>query len=192
MLERQWTGPTRHNPHLALSEWASVLMSVIIYLMGVNYDGRLRKWLSHVGGHFADWKYTDTLAMAKLPSVYRVLENGVYVYIRHRVQDVFWQAAVKLHPAEIVQSMRGFMAERTNAGTLGDVFEVFFVYCLARREAKAFNELYATAFWVRTVFSMGFAEAKRIWSLARKWDWQGNDELSMSKSAWKRYKQKQN
>ena len=72
------SGRTRANLSFRSDVWYPDLVATVDWIAQHEWESKLRKNASHVGGHFNDWIVTEIFSMAGYKSQYVVVGNGTY------------------------------------------------------------------------------------------------------------------
>ena len=158
-----WTrGPTRANPRHKWELWLPSLIIVIDWCAKHERSGKMRKWVSHIGGHFLDWMMTEFYAMSGHQMHYTVVGNGLYKFLFHHLYDEI------MNILTLPASMDYWMRLR-NESKLGDAFETLGAYLLFQDNSLAFMEYSATLFWLTVTWEGGFEHGQKQWEKVLQW-----------------------
>jgi len=100
LVKRQMReGDTRACVHLRWETWFPDLVLAVEWIAANEWAAKIRKDISHIGGHFSDWITTELWAMAGRTSLYLVVKNGTYSMLFDHVLTEFKGACTPLAQA---------------------------------------------------------------------------------------------
>ena len=174
-------GQTRANPRHKWDLWLPSLIVVIDWCAVNESDGKMRKWVSHIGGHFLDWMLTEFYAMSGRQMRYTAVGNGLYKFMHQHLFD------------EIINLLSlpvsiDYWTRLQNASKLGDAFESLGIYLMWQDNPVALMEYMATIFWLTVTWEGGFEYDQQQW--AKVLEWHGESFLYPKKPNKKKKKKK--
>ena len=111
-----------------------------------NHDQKAkRNFLAHIGGHLADWTYTEMLERAGHRCKYRVVYNSQYQYLLGKIkQEITHIMRDKPDQLRIFNEVTDFFSSDV---AIGDIFESYVAMKFFNNEAEAVMMLLEIIFY---------------------------------------------
>ena len=124
----------RDFPENNLEKVALDMIPMLQWVWDNHTEKAKRNFLAHIGGHLADWTYTEMLERAGQRCVYRVVYNGQYQYLLGKIkQEITHIMRDKPEQLRIFNEVTDFFSSDV---AIGDIFESYIAMKFFNNEAE--------------------------------------------------------